>query len=69
MLPNGGISKHTLRHEHLVGRLKDALEVRRVPLGERELLSELIQADAPGEPAIGASDLEQAVQAARDRGA
>ncbi len=43
MLPNGGISKHTLRHEHLVGRLKDALEVGRVPLGQRELLSELIQ--------------------------
>ena len=27
MLPNGSISKHTLRHEHVMGRLEDALEV------------------------------------------
>jgi len=27
MLPNGSIPKHTLRHEHLVGRLEHALKV------------------------------------------
>jgi len=27
MLPNGGIPKHTLRHQHVVSRLEDALEM------------------------------------------
>jgi len=27
MLPNGSIPKHTLRHEHLVGRLEHALKM------------------------------------------
>ena len=66
MLPDGSISKHTLRHEHLVRRLEHSLEVRRVALGEGELLSELIQSDAPGQTAVRASNLEKPIQAARD---
>jgi hypothetical protein len=27
MLPNGGVPKHALRHEHVVGRLEHPLEV------------------------------------------
>ena len=66
MLPDGGISKHTLRHEHLMRRLEDPLEVRRVALGEGKLLSELIQADTPGEATVGPGNFEEPVQATRD---
>ena len=69
MLPNGRVAKHTLRHEHVVGRLEHPLEVRRVALGKRELLGELVQRDAPGEPPVGTRDLEQPVEASRDGGA
>ena len=65
VLPNRGAAKHTLRHEHVVGRLEDALEVGGVALGEGKLSGELVEGDAPGEPAVGSGDLEQPVEAAR----
>ena len=63
MLPNRGVTKHTLRHEHVVGRLKHPLKVRGVPLGQWELLREALQRHSPGEPSVRARHLEQAVEA------
>jgi hypothetical protein len=66
MLPNGDISHQSGTQQHFVRRLQHALEVRWVSLRERQLLGQSFQRDAPGEPTIGAGDLEDAVQAAGD---
>jgi hypothetical protein len=62
LLPDGSGPKQTALDEHVVCGLEDALQVRWVALCERELLSELVEPDAPGESSFGASDLEQSIQ-------
>src|SRR5687768_6477069 len=52
--------------EHLVCRLKDALEVRRETLREGELRREALERRPPGELPFGARDLEQTIQPSRD---
>ena len=61
VLPDGSVTKHTLRHEHVMGRLEYPLEMGRVPLGEWQLLGELVQRHTPGEPAVRPSDLDQSI--------
>ena len=62
MLPDErGAQEATLDEDVMCG-LKHTLQVRGIALRERKLAGELVEGDAPGEPAIGASDLEQAVQ-------
>jgi hypothetical protein len=68
VLPNGDISDQTGTQQHLVCWLKDALEVRRVSLRQRELLGQPLQGHAPGKPTIGTGDFEHAVQTPGDRG-
>ena len=52
-VPDSGILNETGRSEdaggdqHLVGRLEDALEVRRKPLNERELFCQAVERNPP----------------------
>ena len=48
-------------------RLQNALEVRGVALSEWQLLSKLIEGNAPGDCPELTGDFEQAVQPPRDR--
>ena len=68
MLTNNRLANHSGGLEHVVGRLKNPLQMRRIALAERQLFTELVERDTPREDAPGASDLDQAVQASRDGG-
>src|SRR3954468_1686916 len=67
LLTNGRVAQDPMLDEHVVRWLQDALEVGRVSLRQGKLFGELVEADAPGEPAVGASHLEQAIEPAGHR--
>src|SRR5512145_585001 len=68
ILPYGCVPDKTGGEEHLVRWLKDALQMGGETLGEGELLGDSVEGDPPGHHAFGASDLEEAVEAAGDGG-
>lgn len=55
------IAEQTCSQQHLVGRLKHALQVRRVALGEWNPLGELCKTNAPGQIVLFSRHLHQPV--------
>jgi hypothetical protein len=68
ILPNGSVADKTGGEENLVCRLKDALKVRRKPLGQRELFGDSIECDPPCYVTLLTSHLEQPIEASGDGG-
>ena len=50
-----------------MGWLEDPLQVRRIALDEGELFGQPIERDSPAFPRLGAHELEEPVDAARNR--
>jgi len=55
------IAEQSCSQQHLVGRLKHSLQVRRVALGKWNSLGELCQANSPGQIALFSRHLHQPV--------
>src|SRR5581483_10546211 len=65
VLPDCGIAQQPGGDEHLVRRLQHPLQVRRIPLRQGKLLSELSECYPPGEISFLPGDLEEPVEAPR----
>ena len=68
LLTNNCLANHSGGLEHVMGRLKNSLQVRRIALAERQLLTQLVERDTPSEDSPGPGDLDQTVEAACDGG-
>jgi len=58
MLLKRNIASQSLREQHLMRRLQYTLQVGRVTLRERQLLSELIQSDSPRHRTVFSRNLQ-----------
>jgi len=68
LLAEGNIASEPRRDQHLMRGLKHTLQVRRIPLSKRQLLSELIERDSPCYGSILARHLQETIQTSGDRG-
>ena len=68
LLTNHGFADHSALLEHIMRRLQNALQMRRISLCERELLANPVQRDPPGQCPTGSRDFDQAIEPPSDRG-
>lgn len=62
LLTNDCLADHSALFEHVVRRLENPLEVGRIALGERKLLTQAIEADSPGEHVASSGHFDEAIQ-------
>ena len=66
-LPQGRAAYEPRAKKHLVCRLENTLQVRRISLGERKLLREVFKCNPPRDRARFAGDFQQPIESARNR--